>query len=38
VDPAAVLSGTKLAVYVRTDQVEEMRYKKFGIREIAPLP
>jgi hypothetical protein len=38
VDPAAILTGSHPVVYVRTDKVEDMRYKKFSIREIAPLP
>jgi hypothetical protein len=37
-DPAAILTGAHLSVYIRTDEVKDMRYKKFSVREIAPLP
>jgi hypothetical protein len=35
-DPAEILTGPHPVVYVRTDDVTEMRYKKFSIREIDP--
>jgi hypothetical protein len=36
VDPAAILTNPNLVVYVRTDEVSDMRYKNFSIREIDP--
>ena len=36
IDPAEILTGSHPVVYVRTDDVTEMRYKKFSIREIDP--
>jgi len=37
-DPAQVLTGPFPVVYIRTDSVSDMRYKRFSVREIAPLP
>jgi hypothetical protein len=37
VDPAEVLAAPAPSVYIRNDEIREMRYKWFSIREIAPI-
>jgi hypothetical protein len=35
-DPAQIMTGPNLSVFIRDDFVSEVRYKKWSIREIAP--
>lgn len=35
-DPAEILPGANLSVFIRNDGVFDFRYKKWTIREIAP--
>jgi hypothetical protein len=36
VDPAQIMTGTNLSVFIRDDEVSDVRYKRWSIREIAP--
>jgi hypothetical protein len=36
VDPAQIMTGPNLSVFIRDDDVSDVRYKKWSIREIAP--
>ena len=36
VDPAQIMTGPNLSVFIRDDGVTDVRYKKWSIREIAP--
>ncbi len=36
VDPAQIMTGPNLSVFIRNDSVSDVRYKRWSIREIAP--
>ena len=36
VDPAQIMTGRNLSVFIRDDNVSDVRYKKWSIREIGP--
>ena len=36
VDPARIMTGPNLSVFIRDDSVSDVRYKRWSIREIAP--
>jgi hypothetical protein len=36
VDPAQIMTGRNLSVFIRDDNVSDARYKRWSIREIAP--
>ena len=36
VDPAQIMTGPNLSVFMRDDSVSDVRYKRWSIREIAP--
>lgn len=36
VDPAQIMTGRNLSVFIRDDSVSDVRYKRWSIREIAP--
>lgn len=36
VDPAQIMVGRNLSVFIRDDEVSDVRYKRWSIREIAP--
>jgi len=36
VDPAQIMTGPNLSVFIRDDNVSDVRYKRWSIREIAP--
>ena len=35
-DPTQIMTGPNLSVFIRDDNVTDVRYKKWSIREIAP--
>ena len=35
-DPTQIMTGPNLSVFIRDDNVSDVRYKKWSIREIAP--
>jgi hypothetical protein len=35
-DPAQIMTGPNLSVFIRDDEVSDVRYKRWSIREIAP--
>ena len=36
IDPAQIMTGPNLSVFIRDDSVSDVRYKRWSIREIAP--
>jgi len=36
VDPAQIMTGTNLSVFIRDNEVSDVGYKRWSIREIAP--
>ena len=36
VDPAQIMTGPNLSVFIRDDSVSDVRYKRWSIREIGP--